>query len=94
MIQAQQTILSATQFVGDLNKSLERGDDLQLICVRMRRLESDMVPLIAKADDFSQKGLAFNPVDSEEEVVGQTLKLMARVKLNRYGFNFLSNTAC
>ncbi|KAF2103144.1 hypothetical protein NA57DRAFT_31841, partial [Rhizodiscina lignyota] len=81
-IESQQTILRATQFVADLNKTLEKGEDLQIIRTRMQELESDLVPLVAKADAFAQGIPSFNPIDSEEEIVAETLKVMARIKIN------------
>ncbi|KAF2670353.1 hypothetical protein BT63DRAFT_478522 [Microthyrium microscopicum] len=81
-IQAQQTILSATLFVVDLNKTLERNENLDIICDRMQQLEQEMAPLVAQADKYAQCMPSFNPVDSDEEIVAETLKSMARVKLN------------
>lgn len=82
-IQAQQAILSATQFVIDLSKALTENADMSHIYQRMHDLETMLEPLILQSEAFAtQSTISTTTVDPSEELVGQTLRCMARIKLN------------
>ena len=51
---------------------------------RMQELERFIEPLIAKSDAWVLDCPATQPVDNQENVVSQSLKCLARIKLNRY----------
>lgn len=82
-LQSQQAITTCTQFVIDLDATLKRGTNSTAIWDRMLELESIIEPLINNADTWT---LSTNPqpaLDQSELVVGQALRGMARIKLNR-----------
>jgi hypothetical protein len=67
----------------DLDATLKRGTHSTAIWDRMLELESIIEPLINNADTYT---LSINPqpaLDQSELVVGQALRGMARIKLNR-----------
>jgi len=82
LIQAQQVLVSATQFISDLNKSLASQSDLHYIFERMQQLDSwtnsviaqtDMLPLVTPEPDFG---------DRRETITAQTLREISRIKLS------------
>ncbi|KAL0933961.1 C6 zinc finger domain-containing protein [Colletotrichum truncatum] len=81
-IQAQQAILSATQFVIELNKTVKSGGDMTRIYSRMKDMEQYLEPLNAVADSWILQSTTTTPVDSTEEVLSRSLRCMARIKLN------------
>ncbi|KUJ06822.1 uncharacterized protein LY89DRAFT_661403 [Mollisia scopiformis] len=82
-LQSQQAITSSTQFVINLDATLKLGTNPMAIWDRMLELESFMEPLINQADTWSLSTNPQPPLDSLEVVVGQALRGMARIKLNR-----------
>ncbi|WYZ35836.1 hypothetical protein EsH8_X_000483 [Colletotrichum jinshuiense] len=81
-IQAQQAILSATQFVIELNKAVKSGSDMTRIYTRMKEMEQYLEPLNAVADSWILQSTTTTPLDPTEEVVSRSLRCMARIKLN------------
>ncbi|KAK1953515.1 hypothetical protein LY78DRAFT_473370 [Colletotrichum sublineola] len=81
-IQAQQAILSATQFVIELNKKVKSGGDMTPIYVRMKEMEQYLEPLNAVADSWILQSTTTTPLDPTEEVLSRSLRCMARIKLN------------
>ncbi|KAJ0158545.1 hypothetical protein CTA2_11356 [Colletotrichum tanaceti] len=82
-IQAQQAILSATQFVIELNKTIKSGGDMTRIYSRMKEMEQYLEPLNAMADSWILQSTTTAPLDPTEEVLSRSLRCMARIKLNR-----------
>ncbi|WQF86453.1 Putative zn(2)Cys(6) fungal-type DNA-binding domain-containing protein [Colletotrichum destructivum] len=81
-IQAQQAILSATQFVIELNKTVKSGGDMTRIYTRMKEMEQYLEPLNAMADSWILQSTTTTPLDPTEEVLSRSLRCMARIKLN------------
>lgn len=81
-IQAQKAILAATQFVIKLNKARKARSDMSHIFKRMQELESSLEPLITKSETWVLDCPATLPVDYKEVAVAQSLKCLARIKLN------------
>ncbi|TDZ16665.1 Sorbicillinoid biosynthetic cluster transcription factor sor3 [Colletotrichum orbiculare MAFF 240422] len=81
-IQAQQAILSATQFVIELNKTVKSGGDMTRIYERMKEMETSLEPLTTLADAWVLLSTTTTPVDPTEEVLSRSLRCMARIKLN------------
>ncbi|KAK6211677.1 hypothetical protein QIS74_10941 [Colletotrichum tabaci] len=81
-IQAQQAILSATQFVIELNKTVKSGGDMTRIYTRMKEMEQYLEPLNAMADSWILQSTTTTPLDPTEEVLSRSLS--ARIKLHRY----------
>ncbi|EFQ35862.1 uncharacterized protein GLRG_11053 [Colletotrichum graminicola M1.001] len=81
-IQAQQAILSATQFVIELNKTVKSGGDMTSIYARMKEMEQYLEPLNAMADSWILQSTTTTPLDPTEEVLSRSLRCMARIKLN------------
>jgi hypothetical protein len=82
-LQAQQAILSATQFVVELKKALNDGKDMTRIYDRMVELEQYLEPLNTRAELWTLRSSTTAPVDPSEEVLGRSLRSIARIKLNR-----------
>ena len=82
-VQAQQAILAATQFVIKLNKARKDGTGMSHIFNRMQELERFIEPLVAKSETWVLDCPLTQPVDRQEIVVSQSLKCLARIKLNR-----------
>lgn len=85
LIQAQQVLVSATQFISDLNKSLTSQSGLHYMFERMQQLDSwtnsviaqtDMLPPVTPEPDFG---------DRRETVTAQIIREISRIKLSRYG---------
>ncbi|KAJ5881262.1 uncharacterized protein N7473_012315 [Penicillium subrubescens] len=82
LIQAQQVLVSATQFISDLNKSLTSQTGLHYIFERMQQLDSwtnsvivqtDMLPLVSPEPDFG---------DRRETITAQSIRAISRIKLS------------
>ncbi|KAJ5160009.1 uncharacterized protein N7482_007013 [Penicillium canariense] len=82
LIQAQQVLISATQFISDLNKSLTSQSGLHYMFERMQQLDSwtnsvlaqtDMLPLVSRHPDFD---------DRHETITAQTIRTISRIKLS------------
>ncbi|OHE91282.1 hypothetical protein CORC01_13397 [Colletotrichum orchidophilum] len=82
-IQAQQAILSATQFVIELNKTVKSGGDMARIYARMKEMEAYLEPLNTMADSWILQSTTTTPLDPTEEILSRSLRCMARIKLNR-----------
>ncbi|KAM0322516.1 hypothetical protein ACHAQA_009362 [Verticillium albo-atrum] len=82
MIQSQQAILAATQFVADHKKANASNGDMTLIYERMKKLEMYLGPLTTVADGWVLQSSTTSPLDPSEEVVSRTIRCMARIKLN------------
>ncbi|GLI72612.1 hypothetical protein PoHVEF18_000791 [Penicillium ochrochloron] len=82
LIQAQQVLVSATQFISDLNKSLTSQTGLHYIFERMQQLDSwtnsvivqtDMLPLVSPEPDFG---------DRRETITAQSIRAISLIKLS------------
>jgi hypothetical protein len=82
-IQAQQILLTCTQFAAELVKTAKANNDLFNICERMKALEQYVESVNREADTWILQGSRTSPLDSSEEVVSRALRCMARIKLNR-----------
>lgn len=68
----------------DQKKALSSGDvPPQSLTDRMMELDHALEAASRQADVYAQKVPNFRPVDSIEEILGDSLKSMARIKLNR-----------
>lgn len=81
-IKSQQAILSATQFVRQLNDALETRSDMLLVYERMQELHSLINGLIASTEQWSHVPASASPVEATESVVASSLKAMSKIKLN------------
>lgn len=75
-------IASATQFVIDLETTLKSGKDSGPVWQQMVELDAILEPLILLADNWSGNNPALS-ASGPEAVVAQSLRSMARIKLNR-----------
>ncbi|KAJ5620628.1 transcriptional regulator family: Fungal Specific TF [Penicillium lagena] len=80
--QAQQVLLSATQFVADLNKCLTSGSDMHYLFERMQHLDGwinsvltqiDLLPPIPQETGFG---------DYQETMTAHTIRAISRIKLS------------
>ncbi|KAI1345046.1 hypothetical protein F5Y15DRAFT_15563 [Xylariaceae sp. FL0016] len=81
-VQAQQAILAATQFVIEFNKVRKAQGDMSRVFSRMQELERLLDPLVAKSETWTFNCPSTQPVDRSEAVVSQSLRCMARIKMN------------
>ncbi|KAI1468874.1 uncharacterized protein F4812DRAFT_424975 [Daldinia caldariorum] len=81
-VEAQQAILAATQFVIDFNKARKEQSDMTRIFNRMKDLERILEPLITKSESWILNCPLTQPVDKRESVLSQSLRCIARIKLN------------
>lgn len=82
-MKSQQAILTATEFVIDLNKAMATEADMTPSYQRMMELETFLEPLIAESEQWVLNCPMTQPVDNDEAVVAHSLRCMARIKLNR-----------
>lgn len=82
-VQAQRSILAATQFVIELNKAVKEHADMVPIYVKMRELETFLEPLLSLSELWPLTSTTTSPVDPTEAVVARSLRCMASIKLNR-----------
>ncbi len=82
-IEAQQAILTATQFVIELTKVLASNGDMDPIYRKMVELENRFAPMIERSEAWTFNTNLAHPVDPAETCLVRTLKSMARIKLNR-----------
>lgn len=89
-IQAQQVLVSATQFIGDLNKCLASQSGMYYMFERMQQLDAwthsviaqaELLPLLPQTSDFG---------DHNESITAQSIRAISRIKLSRYGPTALS----
>lgn len=81
-IKSQQTILSATQFVVDLNQAMEQKANLCFLCDRMQELHSVLEPLVASSENWCRESWSSGPSDAPEAIVAHSLRCMSKIKLN------------
>ncbi|ORY58246.1 C6 zinc finger domain-containing protein [Pseudomassariella vexata] len=81
-IKSQQAILTATQFVIELNKAMKSGADMKPIYQRMTELEVILEPLVNNAETWVRDCPLAQPVDSYETVVAHALRCIAKIKVN------------
>ncbi|CAK7236571.1 hypothetical protein SCUCBS95973_009652 [Sporothrix curviconia] len=81
-IQAQQAILSATEFVVELNRALGSQADMTRIFDRMRELEAFLDGLNSQAESWTLSASTTSPMEPSEEVLSRSLRCMARIKIN------------
>jgi len=75
-------IVSATQFVIDLDLTLKTNSNTAAIWQRMLELESNIEPLTNKADTWLLNSFPPVKLDMSELKVAQALRGIARIKLN------------
>ncbi|OQE10504.1 hypothetical protein PENVUL_c004G09889 [Penicillium vulpinum] len=82
LIQAQQVLVSATQFIGDLNKCLSSQSGMYYMFERMQQLDSwthsviaqaELLPLMPQTSDFG---------DHNESITAQSIRAISRIKLS------------
>lgn len=81
-LQSQQVIVSATQFVMELDSTLKSQSDTSTVWTRMLDLDSIIEPLVTKADTWNLASSPPATLDWSELSVTQALRGMARIKLN------------
>ncbi|KLU90281.1 C6 zinc finger domain-containing protein [Magnaporthiopsis poae ATCC 64411] len=81
-ITAQQAILTATEFVIDLNKTMKANGDMNRVYNKMVELDARLEPLLAKSETWDMRSPITLTTEPSEEVVGRSLRCMARIKLN------------
>lgn len=81
-IQAQQVLVSATQFIGDLNKCLASQSGMYYMFERMQQLDAwtqsvisqaELLPLLPQTSDFG---------DHNESITAQSIRAISRIKLS------------
>ncbi|KAJ5997483.1 hypothetical protein N7522_009143 [Penicillium canescens] len=81
LIQAQQVLVSATQFIGDLNKCLTSQSGLYYMFERMQQLDAwttavitqaELLPIMPQSSDFG---------DHNESITALSIRAIARIKL-------------
>lgn len=82
LLQAQQAILAATQFVLELKRVLAAKGDMAPVFQKMRELEGHLEPLTNEADSWILSSSTTSPIDPSEEVVARSLRCIARIKIN------------
>ncbi|KAL1847065.1 hypothetical protein Plec18170_008841 [Paecilomyces lecythidis] len=83
LIKSQQTILAATKFVHDLDKSLKTWSDLSWVPQRMLELDEQIETLLNEEERSSLAQVSTTaPVDSSEAVVAKATRLIAEIKLH------------
>ncbi|CAG8269507.1 unnamed protein product [Penicillium olsonii] len=84
LIQAQQVLVSATQFIGDLNKCLASQSGMYHMFERMQQLDAwtnsviaqvELLPLVPQTSDFG---------DHNESITAQSIRAISRIKLCRF----------
>ncbi|OQE33003.1 hypothetical protein PENFLA_c001G05949 [Penicillium flavigenum] len=95
LIQAQQVLVSATQFIGDLNKCLSSQSGMYYMFERMQQLDAwthsviaqaELLPLLPQTSDFG---------DHNESITAQSIRAISRIKLSRFesfAFSYLNPT--
>ncbi|KAI0132660.1 hypothetical protein BJ170DRAFT_256834 [Xylariales sp. AK1849] len=81
-IKSQQAILTATQFVIELNEAMRLQADMTPVYQRMIELELFLEPLITASESWVLNCPLTQLADRHESVVAQSLRCMARIKLN------------
>ncbi|KAI0177483.1 hypothetical protein BJ166DRAFT_23817 [Pestalotiopsis sp. NC0098] len=81
-IKSQQAILTATQFVIDLNEALRLHTDMSNVYQKMVELEILLEPLVTASENSAPSCAPSQMVDQFELVVAQALRCMTRIKLN------------
>ncbi|OQD96188.1 hypothetical protein PENSOL_c017G10225 [Penicillium solitum] len=81
-IQAQQVLVSATQFIGDLNKCIASQSGMYYMFERMQQLDAwtqsviaqaELLPLLPQTSDFG---------DHNESITAQSIRAISRIKLS------------
>ncbi|CAG8239465.1 unnamed protein product [Penicillium salamii] len=81
LIQSQQVLVSATQFIGDLNKCLASQSGMYHMFERMQQLDAwtnsviaqvELLPLVPQTSDFG---------DHNESITAQSIRAISRIKL-------------
>ncbi|KAJ5424026.1 Transcription factor [Penicillium cf. griseofulvum] len=95
LIQAQQVLVSATQFISDLNKCLSSQSGMYYMFERMQQLDAwthsviaqaELLPLLPQTSDFG---------DHNETITAQSIRAISRIKLSRFelfAFSYLNPT--
>lgn len=84
LIQSQQVLVSATQFIGDLNKCLASQSGMYYMFERMQQLDAwinsviaqvELLPLVPQTSDYG---------DINESITAQSIRSISRIKLSRF----------
>lgn len=81
-IRSQQEILSATQFVRQLNETIETGTGAKHASETMIEFHGSIDEMIIKTEHWAQRPLPRKPIDSSESIVAEALMAMSKIKLN------------
>ncbi|PGH19464.1 hypothetical protein AJ80_03965 [Polytolypa hystricis UAMH7299] len=81
LIHAQQGLLSATQYIIDLNQTLKSRGNMQHICERMKKLDTWIRAILAKMDTPPHLELADSQHDLEA-ITAYSIRSISRIKLS------------
>ncbi|KAJ5488968.1 hypothetical protein N7539_003858 [Penicillium diatomitis] len=82
LIQSQQVLVSATQYISDLNKSLATQSDLHYMFERMQQLDSWTTSVIAQTDVLSAPPAEPDFGDRRETTTARSIRAISRIKLS------------
>lgn len=82
LIQAQQVLVSATQFIDDLNKCLSSQSGMQYMHGRMQQLDSWTNSVLAQADLLPIASLDTDFGDQHETITAHCIRSISRIKLS------------
>ncbi|EPS32527.1 hypothetical protein PDE_07487 [Penicillium oxalicum 114-2] len=82
LIQSQQVLVSATQYIADLNKSLASSSDLHFLFERMQQLDSWTTSVIAQTDVPPTPSTEPDFGDRRETVTARSIRAISRIKLS------------
>ncbi|EFX02418.1 c6 zinc finger domain containing protein [Grosmannia clavigera kw1407] len=82
LIETQQSMLSATQFIVDLSEAVSTRADMEPIYRKLVELENGMGPLADRCDAWAVSGPLAPIVDASETCLVRSLRSMARTKVN------------
>ncbi|KAJ5279439.1 hypothetical protein N7478_004811 [Penicillium angulare] len=82
LIQAQQVLVSATQFIADLNKCFSSQSGLQYMFERMQQLDSWTNSVLAQTEILPI--LSHEPAfgDNQEIITAQSIRMISKIKLS------------
>ncbi|KAL2221801.1 C6 zinc finger domain protein [Thermoascus aurantiacus ATCC 26904] len=82
LIQAQQVLVSATQFTIDLNKCLKSRSNMQYICERMQQLDAWASSVMAQANTPPNVQRSVCYEDPTEALTAHSMRAISRIKLS------------
>lgn len=72
---------------------MDRKEDMTFLGNRMQELNDLLEPLILASDSWGLDSVSHNSPEPEA-VVANSMKLMAKIKLNRYGTTYRPKAVC